>query len=889
MGKNKNKYFAFISYKREDEEWAIWIQHELENYHLPVALNGREDLPSKFRPVFRDVDELKAGNLPEQIYDALSDSTYLIVVCSPSAAKSEWVNKEITEFIEIGKAKGVDNVRNIFPFIVAGYPHAKNKEEECFPKVLLDLPDSKEIVGGNINEGGNVEENGRDKAFVKVMAGMLPNVAFDELWNRYEHDKAEKERKEREEREKFLRIQSRLVGEKAINIQNNTSLAQRIALEVLPEDLSNPNRPLTVEAERALRQSSVQRKVVFMGHRLGVSDIAFTSDAKQLASIANDFTIKIWDTDTGALINTIPCNHPFGNCITYSPDNKALLAVFSDGVMVIWDVETCSVINSLDLSEIQDIPKGVHTIVCDSNLEKVALAEFGGIHVFSFSTDQVFSAEVNNPKSIAFSPDGRYLVSTSDDGINLWDFVEGDTANMSLSDGVEPDVSQVAFSSDGKRVVFVFDNILGLLEIAEGGNVQTFGKSDTLYVGVSFCDDDKHIATISADGVIVIWDVKTLTEVAANYEKIPDVIHHGVNKVVFSSNGDLVGVVSEGNNIVIKNILSPFVSQIFKESTHSIGEVSCSPDGKYIVDSSREEPFDLSIWDLEKGKIVRKLSGHSDSVFSVAYSHDGDFIVSGSYDSTIRIWETKTGNCVKIFDACNKNEDSLHAPVGAVVFSPNNDNIVSGLYCGEEVVIWDIKSQKILHILKGGYYVQGVAFSPKGDKIIAGGVDQKVNVWDVYSGNLVMSLKGHTGKINSVKYSPNGKFIVSASDDKTIICWDADNGSIQWQLRGPESEISSLAYSPDGNYIAATSSDIDNQVIVCDSKTGELIVAYKGLMAPAESVAFCPNSRHIVSAGLDGTIVVWDFPPLQEVVNETRERFRNKPLTSEERFKFYLE
>ena len=883
-----NKYFAFISYKREDEGWAKWIQEELENYHLPVTLNGRADLPSKFRPVFRDVDELKAGNLPEQIYDALSDSTYLIVICSPKAAKSKWVNKEIADFIEIGKAKGVDNVRNIFPFIVAGHPHAQNQDEECFPKSLLDLPDSKELVGGNINEGGNVNENGRDKAFVKVMAGMLPNVAFDELWNRYEHDKAEKERREREEREKFLRIQSRLVGEKAINIQNNTSLAQRIALEVLPKDLSNPDRPLTIEAERALRQSSVQCEMVLKGHRLGVSDIAFTSDAKQLASIANDFTIKIWDTDTGTLINTISCDHPFGHCITYSPDNKYLLAVFSDEVMIIWDVETGSIINSLDLNQIPNIPKGVHSIACDSTFEKVALAEFGGIHVISFVTDQVYSFEVNNPKSITFSPDGRYLVATSANGINFWDFVEGDTANMNLSDGIDPRVSQIAFSSDGRQVVFVFDNIIGLLDISDGSNVQTFGKSDSLYVGVSFCNDDKYIATISEEGIIMIWDVKTLTEVSANYEEIPDVIHHDVNKVVFSSKGNLVGVVSEGKNIVVKSILSPFVYQIFKEPTHKIGDISCSPNGKFLVDANRVEPFELSIWDIEKEKIVHRLSGHSERIFSVAYSHDGDFIVSGSYDSTIRIWETKTGNCVKIIDACTKNEDSLHAPVGAVVFSPNNNYIASGLYSGE-VVIWDIKSEKILHILQGGNPQRGVSFNPKGDRIIAGGVNQEIKMWDVQSGNLVMTLKGHTGAITAVEYSPNGKYIVSASDDKSIICWDADNGSIQWQLRGPERGISCLSYSLDGNYIAATTDDVDYPVIVCDSKTGRILVAYKGLMAPAESVTFCPDSRHIVSAGIDGSIIIWDFAPLQELIDRTHDRFEGKPLTQEERVKYYLE
>lgn len=117
------------------------------------------------------------------------------------------------------------------------------------------MPDSKELVGGNINEGGNVNDNGRDKAFVKVMAGMLPNVAFDELWNRYEHDKAEKERKEREEREKFLRIQSRLVGEKAINIQNNTSLAQRIASSQSTEASSRlpALRYMVCRMERMLR------------------------------------------------------------------------------------------------------------------------------------------------------------------------------------------------------------------------------------------------------------------------------------------------------------------------------------------------------------------------------------------------------------------------------------------------------------------------------------------------------------------------------------------------------------------------------------------------------------------------------------------------------------
>lgn len=882
MNDNKNKYFAFISYKREDEELAIWFHHELENYHLPMTLKGRDDLPTTFRPVFRDVDELKAGNLPEQIYNALAASTYLIVICSPHSATSDWVNKEILDFINIGKIKGVDNVKNIFPFIVDGTPHSKNKSEECFPQALLELPKNLERIGGNVHESG------RDKAFVKIMAGMLPNVAFDELWNRYEHEKAEKERKEREEREKFLRIQSRLVGEKAITIQNNTSFAQRVALEVLPEDLSNPNRPLTIEAERALRQSSVHCKIICKGHQLDIYDIAFTSDGKQMASISSDSTIKIWDTTTGTLLSTIPSRHSFGECITYSPDDKVLLAIYGDETMVFWDLKTKRAINYLDLSEIPNIPKGIHLIACDNSLKNVALVEFGGVHVISLLTDQLFSFEVNNPKSIAFSPDGRYLVSTSADGINFWDFEERDTATINLSHGVEPSVSQIAFSSDGKRVVFVFDNVVGLLEIADGSKIRTFGESDTLYVGVSFCNEDKCIATVSAEGILIIWDLNTLTEVSADYEEIHGVFFNDISKVVFSSKGNLVGVVSEGYNIVVKSVISPFVYKIFKESNQRIGDISYSPDGKYLVAANREEPFDLSIWDIENEKIVHKLSGHSDSVFSVAYGYEGDFVASSSYDSTIRIWDTGTGNCIKIFDARSIDKDRSHAPVGAVALSPNNEYIVGGLYSGE-VVIWDFKSKDIVHILNNSLPIRNISFSPKGDKIVVGGVYQEAKVWDIQSGDVVLTLKGHTKCINSVIYTPDGSHILSVSDDNTIICWDAETGDRVWQVLNIDRPITSIAVNNEGTYVVAVSEDANYPLFICDLKTGKILVSYHGMFIQAESVAFSPNGRHIVSGGIDGTIIVWDFPPLQELIDNTCEHYKNKPLTHEEKVMYYLE
>ena len=137
----EKEYYAFISYKSEDVEWAIWLQHELEHYNLPASFNGRSDICQKLRPVFRDIDELCAGNLPEQIKRALKNSQNLIVVCSPRAATSPWVNQEIETFISLCKTD------RIFPFIVEG-----NSPKEFFPPELLGLPKNEERLGGNASK-----------------------------------------------------------------------------------------------------------------------------------------------------------------------------------------------------------------------------------------------------------------------------------------------------------------------------------------------------------------------------------------------------------------------------------------------------------------------------------------------------------------------------------------------------------------------------------------------------------------------------------------------------------------------------------------------------------------------------------------------------------------
>lgn len=172
---DNKKYFAFISYKREDSRWAEWLQKKIEHYRFPSNLNGRTDLPKEIRPTFRDVTDLNPGVLAEEINKALKDSIWLIVVCSPRSAQSKWVCKEAQTFIDLGRAD------HIIPFIIEGTPFSEEQNAECYPEALLKLPTSQELLAANINEMG------RDAAAIKVVARMF-GLRFDNLWQRHERE-----------------------------------------------------------------------------------------------------------------------------------------------------------------------------------------------------------------------------------------------------------------------------------------------------------------------------------------------------------------------------------------------------------------------------------------------------------------------------------------------------------------------------------------------------------------------------------------------------------------------------------------------------------------------------------------------------------------------------
>jgi tetratricopeptide (TPR) repeat protein len=187
------RYRAYISYSHQDEKCAVWLHKKLEAYRVPRRLVGRKTasgvIPRRIAPIFRDREELPSANdLGKTVNKALRDSANLIVICSPRAAASRWVNEEILTF------KRLDRADRIFCFIIDGEPNATASHDlaldECFPiglrfqlneeGALTDHP--AEPIAADARQG----KDGKTGAKLKLIAGII-GVGFDELKHREQH------------------------------------------------------------------------------------------------------------------------------------------------------------------------------------------------------------------------------------------------------------------------------------------------------------------------------------------------------------------------------------------------------------------------------------------------------------------------------------------------------------------------------------------------------------------------------------------------------------------------------------------------------------------------------------------------------------------------------
>lgn len=262
----------------------------------------------------------------------------------------------------------------------------------------------------------------------------------------------------------------------------------------------------------------------------------------------------------------------------------------------------------------------------------------------------------------------------------------------------------------------------------------------------------------------------------------------------------------------------------------------------------------INIYSLDQAKIIRTFMGHTNLISSLSASEDGRWLVSGSWDHTVRIWETTTpSTSVKVLKGHTSS-------VKGVSITPNGRWIVSGS-ADYSVRVWDSTAPSMpAKVLRGHTDdVTSVSISHNGRWVASASLDFTVRVWEVAGPSMrEMVLKGHTNDVNSVIISPEGRWIVSASSDHKIMVWDRTAPTIpSTVLEEHTSYVNTVDISPDGRWVVSGSTDRTVKVWDRNAPNTPLKVL-DGHNSFVNSVKISSDGRRILTSSDDRTVRVWD-------------------------------
>ncbi|KPH99459.1 WD-40 repeat-containing protein [Actinobacteria bacterium OK006] len=277
----------------------------------------------------------------------------------------------------------------------------------------------------------------------------------------------------------------------------------------------------------------------------------------------------------------------------------------------------------------------------------------------------------------------------------------------------------------------------------------------------------------------------------------------------------------------------------------SIKSLAYSPDGTRLATSSRDST--VRIWDTRTGECVIRLRRHVGPVYDVAYSPDGAHIATAGDDRTLCIWNADSG-------ALRAELTGHTGQIWSVFYSPDGAHIATAGGDGT-VRIWNARTNDCVHTLDGHKSsMYAAACSPDG---VLATVDSQQHIlfWDLSTGRVRTTFEGHTGHVQIIAFSPDNTQLIIVGNDGTTEVLDVSTGTVIHHLTGG---VGAVGYSPDGTRIATADS---KTVRIWDAVTGDCIYTMAEYATTPVAVAFSPDGTRIATAGNDGQAHVRAVPP----------------------------
>jgi WD40 repeat protein len=391
------------------------------------------------------------------------------------------------------------------------------------------------------------------------------------------------------------------------------------------------------------------------------------------------------------------------------------------------------------------------------------------------------------------------------------------------------------------------------------------GHTDKV-LDASWSPDGNYLATSGQDGSVRIWDAATGQEIltiAAHPAFLLEVGatddtgtgHAGTQEVAWSPDGKkLVTAGGKDRTAKVWDAVTGEQIHTFSEHTDWVWSVDWSPDGDRIVTSSRDGT--IKVWDAHSGELIHTLSGHTDWVKMVAWSPDGTKLATASDDHTVRTWDSEAG------------EELLNLTghtnwVWSVAWSPDGGKVVTAGEDGTVRIFNAGTGEEELSIPLTGA-VWRAMWSPDGTQIAtsnAGGLGQ---VWDAAAGTELFELSGRIPNQFDIAWSPDGKWLATtAGADFTGRIWDASPGGST--LSGGHSTVANvIVWSPDGKRLVTAG--LEGIGIIWDAATGQNLITLSGHTDEIQIAAWSPEGSRIATTSWDNTAKVWDANTGEELL-----------------------